>query len=169
MNFQIPISLTKPRLFYSANSSWLPIIKAKDFRSLPLFDSSAPKPFRRSRQFAKCAITPSGLSRCSENLLLVFQDFFLIRENFIQRALVLLDCCLVLKNCLLIFQDGCLVAEEYFVVCCCFTVWHGPSFFLYCSLFITTRRPGSTSERSSFLSNFRSTDNRSDDLNALEW
>jgi hypothetical protein len=51
-----------------------------------------------------------------EDCFLVGQNCFLIRENFIQRGLVLQDCCLIVEQRFLIFQNGSLVAEDGFLI-----------------------------------------------------
>jgi hypothetical protein len=54
--------------------------------------------------------------RCSKDFLLVSENCFLIRENFIQNTLVPKNCCLILKQRFLVFQNGRLMAEDRLLV-----------------------------------------------------
>jgi hypothetical protein len=51
-----------------------------------------------------------------KNCFLVCQNCLLIGENLIQRALVLQDHGLILEKSFLIFQNGCLMAEDCFLI-----------------------------------------------------
>jgi hypothetical protein len=53
----------------------------------------------------------------SQNRLLIGKNLFLIRDNFIERLLVLHDSRLVVKNGLLILQDGCLMVKDGLLIC----------------------------------------------------
>ena len=56
------------------------------------------------------------LLHCSEYLSLVFENFFLICQNFPESPLILLNGSLVVEDALLVFHDCCLVVENALLV-----------------------------------------------------
>jgi hypothetical protein len=70
----------------------------------------------RSRGIRRGSLLSELLLQSCQNRFLIREDFFLVRKNPLERALVLLDDPLVCQNRLLVFQNGRLMAQDSFLI-----------------------------------------------------
>lgn len=84
-------------------------------RTLSPCQKSCVLPQSGSGSFRAASASELLVQSCQDRFL-ICEDLFLIRKNSAERALVLLDDCLVGQDRLLVFQDGRLMAEDPFLI-----------------------------------------------------